>query len=187
MFHGETTMTLTPVRLTQEGEPARHPSVINRAMQDVLFGSDYAPDGSDFEGFAKKKAVPTPPNFERTMVFPFGDGIRMNNAGTQRFVSIGLDYVVTAWRLRAFDAAGVPTPVTAEFAVERIAWDDTVVDLVGAGTPPFVITDSRALGDPDDWTGGDGANADYVRATLISVTPLLATQVVLTVDFQPKV
>lgn len=185
-------MTLWPVRLVAEGEPARHPSVINRPMSDVLAGSDYAPDGSDFEGFAKKRLIPTPPDFERTAVFPFGDGVRMHTAGAVRFVSIGLDYQIVGWRARAFDAAGDPTPIDATFTVERIAWGDTVEDLVGSpGTAPFITApNTKNIGNPTDWSGPAGLgprglDGDHIRATLASVTPGIATYLILTLDFQP--
>lgn len=179
-------MTITPVRLVQIGEPARHASVVNRAMQDVLFGSDYLPDGSDFEGFAKKRNVPTPPDFERTAVFPFGDGARMHAAGSIRWVSIGLPVKVVGWRIRAFDAAGDPTPCTCTFDVERVAWGDLVEDLVGAGTPPALTApDTKAIGNPDDWTGPDILENDHIRARINSITPMLAVYLILTLDFQP--
>lgn len=178
-------MTITPVRLVQEGEPARHPSTVNRPMQDVLFGSDYASDGSDFAGFAKKGALPGDNAFERTMVFQFGDGSTMSTAGTRRFVSIGINYEVVAWRLRAFDGAGNPVVATATLAVHRIGWDDTLIDLVGVGTPPALATEDKKEGDPDDWTGGNGATADHVRATLVSVGVGSAVSLILSIDVAP--
>lgn len=179
-------MTITPVRLVQEGEPARHPSVINRQMQDVLFGSDYLPDGTDFEGFAKKRSVPTPPDFERTGVFPFGDGARMHAAGTIRWVSIGLAVTIVGWRIRAFDANGDPTPCDCEFSVERIAWGDLIEDLVGAGTPPAIVSPAtKALGNPDDWTGPGILDNDHIRVKLTSITAALAVYLILSLDFQP--
>jgi hypothetical protein len=178
-------MTITPVRLAQEGEPARHPSVQNRAMQDVLFGSDYLPDGSDFEGFAKKRNVPTPPDFERTIVLPFGDGVGMSTAGAVRFGSVGLNYVIVGWRLRSFDSAGNPTPCTCVMAVDRIAWSDDAFDMIGSGTAPTLTAATKAVGNPDDWELGEGLDGDYIRAKLVSVTPMSSVYLVLTIDFQP--
>jgi hypothetical protein len=185
-------MTITPVRLVAEGEPARHPSVINRQMSDVLYGSDYAADGSDFEGFAKKRNVPTPPDFERTAVFAFGDGIRMHNAGALRFVSIGLDYKIVGWRVRAFAVDGTPTQIDCSFNVERIAWGDLVEDLIGTpGTHPAIASpNTKAMGNPTDWSGPaglgpNGLDGDHIKTTLVSVTPFLATYLILTLDFQP--
>ena len=178
-------MTLWPVRLVAEGEPARHPSVINRPMSDVLAGSDYAPDGSDFEGFAKKGIAGIPGAFERTMTFPFGDGAGMDGPGAMRITSIGLNYTPVGWRIRAFDNTGAPTVVSVVFAVHRIAWDDSVVDLVDVGTPPSVVAATKAKGDPDNWAGGNGLDADYVRATIVSITPGAAVHLVLTIDVVP--
>jgi hypothetical protein len=156
-------------------------------MQDVLFGSDYLPDGSDFEGFAKKRNVPTPPNFERTAVFPFGDGSRMHSAGAIRWVSIGLPVTIVGWRIRAFDAAGDPTPCDATFTIERVSWADLVEDLVGAGTPPAIVSPAtKAIGNPDDWTGPNIQENDHIRTKLTAVTPALAVYLILTLDFQPS-
>lgn len=49
-------MAVTPVRLVLNGEKAHRPSIANRAMTDVLSGSQYAADGTDFAGFAKADA-----------------------------------------------------------------------------------------------------------------------------------
>jgi len=178
-------MTITPVRLTAEGEPARHPSVLNRAMQDVLSGSDYAPDGSDFEGFAKKNAFGPVGGFERTMTFAFGSGVVMPGVGARSFVSIGLNFDPVAWRIRAFDAAGLPAVVSATFTIERVGWDDTSFDLVGVGTPPMIVADTKAKGDPDNWVGGNGIDADFVRATITSITPGSAVYLILSIDVVP--
>jgi hypothetical protein len=156
-------------------------------MQDVLFGSDYAPDGSDFEGFAKKKNVPTPPDFERTLLLVWGDGVTMHAAGARRWGSVGLAYVPTAWRVRAFDVTGAPTVVSCEISIERIGWDDTVTDMVGAGTKPVIVGDTKGKSATDDldWDGGNGEDGDVVRATLDSITPGAAVYLVLAIDFQP--
>ncbi len=45
-------MTLSPIRMLQAGE-RRRASTFNRPMEDMLTGSAYLADGSDFEGFLR--------------------------------------------------------------------------------------------------------------------------------------
>jgi hypothetical protein len=49
-------MAVTPVRFVQTGEKAHRPSIANRAGGDMLSGSGYLADGTDFAGFAKADA-----------------------------------------------------------------------------------------------------------------------------------
>jgi hypothetical protein len=165
-------------------------------MSDVtFFGYTPIKEHADLEALwaailAATCGVDGSPLVVRHLAFPFGDGASLANQGEYRALQLRSDYRILGWYLRALDVDGIPTPVTCEFALTRLKYDDTTADPIGAGTPPALVAQSKAFGDPTDWDVDDllGDAKDTIIAQLVALTAgSTATTVLLTLIVQDRV